>query len=329
MDPMSPAPEGLGLDEPAATPSPASRELPERRWTALRRLVHAVADAEPAAIESAARQLGESRRLLTPLAWAAGALVLLVNGVKLLILNWRLSLIQLVPAVWVWLAMWDLKSHLLHGASFAHLSLPGRVALAAAVVAFTMAAFWCNTVFAFAIDRPPPPRIGRAIRLARSHWRMVEMSGLAVGSALAFAVVVVPRFGRIWLFSLVLGVVLAVMMISFVAIPARIIGVKSQAGFPQGGNRTCRRGPQLSAVAMAPGYLLGRVGLILLGLQHFHVLGFAMLSIGTALYAAGMSSVKAVKLSMKLTPAVPSDHRTRHSESAVMDVVAIRRAEPA
>jgi len=47
--------------------------------------------------------------------------------------------------------------------------------------------------------------------------------------------------------------------------------------------------------------------LILLGLQHFHVLGFVMLSIGTALYAAGMSSVKAVKLSMKLTPAVPTD----------------------
>jgi uncharacterized membrane protein len=31
-----------------------------------------------------------------------------------------------------------------------------------------------------------------------------------------------------------------------------------------------------------------------------HVLGFVLLAIGTALYAAGMSSVKAVKLSMKL-----------------------------
>ena len=83
---------------------------------------------------------------------------------------------------------------------------------------------------------------------------------------------------------------------------------------------------------MAPGYLLGRVGLILLGLQHFHVLGFAMLSIGTALYAAGMSSVKAVKLSMKLTPTVPTEApnagREGHSEFVETDVVAIRRAEP-
>jgi hypothetical protein len=307
MDPVSPPPEGLcHFDEPAATPSPASKELPERRWMALGRLVHAVADADQAAIESAARQLGESRRILTPLAWAAGALVLLVHGVKLLILNWRLSLVQLVPAVWVWLATWDLKRHLLHGASFAHLNLLGRVALAAAVVAFTIAAFWCNTVFAFAIDRPPPPRIGPAIRLARSHGRMVEMSGLAVGAALAFAVVVVPRFAGIWLFSLVLGVVLAVMVISFVAIPARIIGVKSQKLSRKEAIGRAAVGGSLSAVAMAPGYLLGRVGLILLGMQHFHVLGFAMLSIGTALYAAGMSSVKAVKLSMKLTPTVPT-----------------------
>ena len=53
-------------------------------------------------------------------------------------------------------------------------------------------------------------------------------------------------------------------------------------------------------VAMGPGLILDRVGLILLGLPHLHVLGFVLLSIGTALYAAGMSSVKAVKLSMKL-----------------------------
>ena len=53
---------------------------------------------------------------------------------------------------------------------------------------------------------------------------------------------------------------------------------------------------------MTPGFLMARIGLILLGMKHFHLLGFVLLSIGTALYAAGMSSVKAVKLSMKLSP---------------------------
>ena len=304
----SPAPAtGSSDPRPESVRSPSGVHGFRARIRQLGRLAHEIGDADADKIEATAREFGEMRRYLAPVAWAAGALVLAVRGIKLLVLNWRLSLIQLVPAMWVWLAMWDLKRHLLHGASFAHLSLLGRVALAAAVVAFTMAAFWCNTVFAFAIDRPPPPRIGPAIRLARSHWRMVEMSGLAVGTALAFAVVVVPRLGRLWLFSLVLGVVLAVMMISFVAIPARIIGVKSQKLSHKEAIAHAAVGGSLSAVAMAPGYLLGRVGLILLGLQHFHVLGFVMLSIGTALYAAGMSSVKAVKLSMKLTPAVPTD----------------------
>jgi hypothetical protein len=47
--------------------------------------------------------------------------------------------------------------------------------------------------------------------------------------------------------------------------------------------------------------VLDRVGLIMLGIPGLHIIGFVFLSIGTALYAAGMSSVRAVKLSMKLT----------------------------
>jgi hypothetical protein len=77
-----------------------------------------VADADPTDIEAAARQLGESRRYLAPVAWAAGALVLLVRGVKLLFLNWRLTLVEFVPAAWLWLVMWDLKQHALRHAAF-------------------------------------------------------------------------------------------------------------------------------------------------------------------------------------------------------------------
>lgn len=51
-------------------------------------------------------------------AWATGAMVLLVRGVKLLFLNWRVTLIDLVPAVWVWLVMWDLKQHALRNDAF-------------------------------------------------------------------------------------------------------------------------------------------------------------------------------------------------------------------
>ena len=195
---------------------------------------HAIANADPRDIETASRQLGESRKFLAPLAWAAGTLVLLVHGIKLLFLNWRLSLVQLIPAAWVWLATWDLKQHLLHGRSFAHLTFPERAALAVAILALTIAAFWCNTVFAFAIDGPPPPRICPAWRRAREGRRQVLIWGLTVGGALAFATIVVPRLGRIWLFTAILSAVLAVMLISFVAVPARIIGITRPRDFLPG-----------------------------------------------------------------------------------------------
>ncbi|HEU0163574.1 MAG TPA: hypothetical protein VFQ54_00945, partial [Thermomicrobiales bacterium] len=123
-------------------------------------------------------------------------------------------------------------------------------------------------------------------------------------------VVVVPRFAGVWLFSLTLGVILGVMLISFVAVPARIIGAKkAQRLPPKEALGRAAAGGALSAVAMAPGFVLDRLGLILLGLHNFHVLGFVLLSIGTALYAAGMSSVKAVKLTVKLGPGTPVIHR--------------------
>jgi hypothetical protein len=46
---------------------------------------------------------------------------------------------------------------------------------------------------------------------------------------------------------------------------------------------------------MMPGFLLDRLGLVLLGVSGLRVLGFVLLSIGTARHAAGMSSVRAPK----------------------------------
>ena len=264
-------------------------------------LARAVADADPGKIESAARQFGESRPYLAPVAWAAGTIVLLIRGVKLLFLNWRLSLIQLVPAAWIWLAMWDLKQHALRGAPFRHVTPGGLVIVVTLALFVSTAAFWCNTVFAFAID-VLPPQIRPAIRQTNRHLAGIVRSGLVVGSALAFAVAVVPRIDLVWLYVLTLGAVLGVMLVSFVAVPAHIIGRKQQKLPPKQAIGRTATGWALSGVAMAPGFVLDRIGLILLGVSHLQVLGFALLSIGTALYAAGMSSVKAVKMSIKLAP---------------------------
>jgi hypothetical protein len=292
----------INLSQAAASPpsEPAQSGVGVRsRRARLVRLTRAVADADAGEIEAAVRQLGESKRYLTPVAWAAGACVLLLRGIKLLVMNWRLSLIELVPAAFVWIVMWDFKRHTLRAAAFREITVGGMILLGVIAVGITFVAIWCNTVFAFAVDADPP-KVGPAARRARSDLPMIAGAALVIGLLLTFAAVVVPRIGPTWLYVITLGGVLALMVINFVAVPARIIGARRQRLPPRQAIGSWLAGGALSAVAMGPGFLLDRIGLILLGVSGFQVLGFVLLSIGTALYAAGMSSVRAVKLSMKL-----------------------------
>ena len=65
-------------------------------------------------------------------------------------------------------------------------------------------------------------------------------------------------------------------------------------------------GGLLSGIAMAPGYLLNRLGLLMLSIHGLKVFGIIVLSVGSALYAASVTSVKAVKLSTKLMSDTPN-----------------------
>ena len=84
---------------------------------------------------------------------------MLFDGVKLLLTNWRLTLIQLLPAMWIWVAMYDLKAHVIRGASFHVLHGPAIVIpVVLGIAALTAAGFYLNAVFAFAIAEPGPCR---------------------------------------------------------------------------------------------------------------------------------------------------------------------------
>src|ERR1700741_2421790 len=83
--------------------------------TRVRSLIKAIHENDEAKIEEAVLRVSRSRRALAPLAFAVGALVLLFDGLRLLLSNWRLTLVQILPAMWIWLAMFDLKVHVLHG----------------------------------------------------------------------------------------------------------------------------------------------------------------------------------------------------------------------
>jgi hypothetical protein len=286
---------GPGREAPGQRPP---RHARAGRLKRLERLIGAVRDNDQAALEEWILRLSRSRRWLAPLALAVGAFAMLFDGVKLLFTNWRLTLIQVLPAMWIWAAMFDLKAHALHGKSFHVLTGPIVIPIVLAVSAVTAAGFFLNAVFAFAIASEGPPLIRPAFTQARSHLTVVLGWGAVVGLGLGVATVVVTRWGRPW-FGLSLGIVVAVMMVCYVAVPARLIGIKT--AYSKRDKLTASAvGGAIGAVVCAPPYLLGRIGLLMLGSHTLFIAGCVVLAIGLTLQAGATGAVKAIKMSAKL-----------------------------
>jgi hypothetical protein len=89
-----------------------------------------------------------------------------------------------------------------------------------------------------------------------------------------------------------------------VAVPARIVG-----GKPTYSRRDKLAagivGGAIGALVCAPGYLLGRLGIVLLGSHTLFALGVILLVIGLILQAGTTSAVKTVKVSAKLIAGQP------------------------
>ena len=263
-------------------------------------LVRAIEESDEARIEEAILRLSSSRRVFSPLAFAVGAFALLFDGLRLLVSNWRLTLVQLLPAIWIWLAMADLKVHVLHGNSFTVLRGAVLIPVILAIVAITVASFFLNGVFAFAITRPGAPEIRPAVAQARRQLTPILVSGAVVGSLLALSTTVVTRWGSPW-FALSLGIVIGVMMVCYVAVPSRLIGVKPSQSRRDKLVTTVAAGV-LGVAVCTPPYLLGRLGLLMLGSSALLILGIVFVAVGAALQAGATGAVRAIKMSARLTP---------------------------
>jgi hypothetical protein len=261
-------------------------------------LVRAIEESDEAKIEEAVLRLSGSHRAFRPLVFAVGAITLLLDGVLLLIRNWRLMLVQILPAVWIWLAMADLRAHVLHGHSFTVLRGPVLIPICLVIIAITVASFYLNAVFAFAISRPGDPEIRPAFDQARRHRKPIIVSGAVVGLLLALSTTVVTRWGSPW-FALSLGAVTAVMMVSYVAVPARLVG-----GKPVQTRRekltTSVVSSVLGATVSAPPYILGRVGLLMLGSPVLLIPGILLIAVAVPLQAGATGAVRAIKMSASL-----------------------------
>jgi len=307
-----------GPDSPASSVESSSQGS-ERRFAALSgrigALVRAIQDNDEAAIEAAILRLSRSRRIFAPLAFAVGAFVMLFDGLRLPVTNWRLTLVQILPAMWIWLAMFDLKAHVLHGKSFTVLRGPVLIPIGLVIIAITVASFFLNAVFAFAVSRPGRPEVRPAVAQARHHLRPIMASGVVVGALLAFSTIVVTRWGRPW-FTISLGIVVGVMMISYVAVPARLIGSKPPKQSKRDKLAATAVGGALSATVCTPPYLLGRLGILALGSSAviIFILGIFAVALGVTLQAGATGAVRAIKMSATLTAArPPSDAQASNS----------------
>lgn len=267
-----------------------------------RRLREAVREGDDQAIETALVDLTRGHRLLAPLSFMIGAFLMLFQGVKLLITNWRLTLIQVLPAMLVWAAMIDLKVHALKGRSFNVLRGPVLIPIVLAIVLLAIGAYYLNAVFAFYVSGRSTGWAGSDFRPAFAeasrHRRTIVAWGLLIGVALGLATTVAPRWGRGW-FTVLLGVVVGVMMVTYVTVPAALVGIRSQRGAREQITATAVGGA-MGAVVCSPPYALGRLGIILLGTSHLFALGLALLIVAVPLQAGAVSATKAVKLSSKL-----------------------------
>ena len=264
----------------------------------LKEFVGVLLQGDDASLEKAVVQLSKLHRWLAPVALIVGAVLMLFQGLKLLFANWRLTLVQVLPAMWIWVAMIDLKAHVLHGHSFHVLRGPVLIPLILAIAGITAASFYLNAVFAFAISRYGGKEIRPAFADARAHLRVVLAWGLGIGLMLGFATMITSRWGR-WPFTIAMSIVIAIMMICYLAVPARLIGISPQANLSRRDKLTATAiGGALGAVVCSPPYLLGRIGILLLG--SFFVPGLILLIIGLTLQAGATSAVKSIKMSAKL-----------------------------
>jgi len=301
------APASNLTDQSPSVPTEDGSSRTRREMVAVqfRRLARAIRDGDDAMVEEAILALSQRSRLLAPLALIVGAFSMLFQGIKLLFTNWRLTLVQILPAMWIWAAMVDLKAHALHGKEFHLLRGPLLGVVLLVIAALTAGSFFLNAVFAFAISQPGAPQIRPAFAEARRHLRTIVAWGLVVGLALGFATMVVDRWGKVW-FSVTLGIVVAVMMVAYVSVPARLIGVKSERSRRDKLAATAVGGA-IGAVVCAPPFALGRVAILLLGSHTFRYLAIVMLAVAVVLQTGATSSVKAIKMSAKLTVGRPPD----------------------
>jgi hypothetical protein len=265
-------------------------------------------------VESSLKDLGGRRRWLAPLVYAAGTIAIVFDGVLLLLRNWRLTLLQLFPAAWIWVMTWNMKHHFAAKPTFSTVEV---IPIAIGVLLAAQVAYWSNATFAYTISRDDSGDIKGAFREARGHWRLIGGLALLTGGVQAAIWLLLPRLRADWLWVALL-VLFLVQVYLFIAIPCWLVGADKTGSRRDRATRSATTGV-LSGVASMPGFLLNRIGWLLLGSGPLGIVGGALVAIGAVLHVTASSSVRVVKLSLRLRrdPSAPTSARLEGTDWAV------------
>lgn len=115
---------------------------------------------------------------------------------------------------------------------------------------------------------------------------------------LGIAALYAYRWGR-WWFPISMSVVIAIMMVTYVSLPSRLIGMKTTYPAADKLKATAVAGV-IGGVVCSPPYALGRIGLLMLGSPALFIPGIFVHALGLTLESGATAAVKAIKMSAKL-----------------------------
>jgi hypothetical protein len=96
-----------------------------------------------------------------------------------------------------------------------------------------------------------------------------------------------------------MSIVIGVMMVAYVAMPSRLIGIK--ASYSRSDRlKASMVGGAIGGLVCSPPYAIGRIGILMLGSHILLIPGIFLLSLGLTLQAGAAGAVKAIKMSSKL-----------------------------
>jgi hypothetical protein len=153
-------------------------------------------------------------------------------------------------------------------------------------------------VLPFAISVKGTPQIGPTFATAGAHRRDTLASGFVIGVLLGFRTLVVDRWGQFW-FAFSMGIMCGVLMFAYVAVPARLLGLRTEQS-RRDKLSAAAVGGAVGAVTCSPPYALGRITILMIGAHAFRYLAVVLLIIAIILQTGATSAVKAVKLSAKI-----------------------------